>query len=494
MKSLSVPDELGGIIEAIIEFYQDAVAQLDSAIVFQELKTNLINWAAKTSEQIKQQKSQQTGLTPDQRMAYDTIIDFIHSDEQYFRLSGYAGTGKTHLIVKVIQWLQQRELKYTVAAPTNKAAKNLTQLARNQGLNLEATTVAKLLKLQPVIDLNTGEQQFEFIQEKELELTDYDVIILDEYSMLSKENFQDLQKAIYGSDTQIIFVGDSQQLPPVKEKEPIVARHPDIKRSSNLTQVVRYDGEIALVAENIRSQPQWNRQTYPFQTSQDGTIVKLNSEQWFQLAVEHFNQEDWLINPDYVRIIAWRNKTVDQYNEALRQALYGENVEQLVVGDRLIAKKPVFRKLPGGRNQEKKIILNNSEECKVIETPKLEYNSQYKWEFYQVKVRTDEGTILELRLLTNESEEKRQEELKRLANRAKEDANYSEKKKRWAIYFELESLFDNMAYAYALTCHKAQGSSIDNVFLLVSDMHYCSDKQKMLYTGLTRAKKCCYVA
>jgi ATP-dependent exoDNAse (exonuclease V) alpha subunit len=58
--------------------------------------------------------------------------------------------------------------------------------------------------------MNTGEQQFEFIQEKELKLTNYDVIILDEYSMLSKENFQDLQKAIQGSDTQIIFVGDSQ--------------------------------------------------------------------------------------------------------------------------------------------------------------------------------------------------------------------------------------------------------------------------------------------
>ena len=65
--------------------------------------------------------------------------------------------------------------------------------------------------------------------------------------------------------------------------------------------------------------------------------------------MSHFEQEDWLSNPDYVRIIAWRNKTVDKYNQAVREALYGENVEQLVIGDRLIAKKPVFRTLPGGR-------------------------------------------------------------------------------------------------------------------------------------------------
>jgi hypothetical protein len=259
----------------------------------------------------------------------------------------------------------------------------------NQGLNIEATTVAKLLRLQPVIDLNTGQQQFEFIEEKDLELKDYDVIIVDEYSMLNKDNFRDLQQAIQGENTQLIFVGDSAQLPPVKEKEPIVARHPDINRDAHLTKVVRYDGEIAKVAENIRSDPRWNRQTYPFETSADGTILRLNIDDWFKLALSHFKQEDWLSNPDYVRIIAWRNKTVDKYNQAIRQALYGENVSQLVIGDRLIAKKPIFRKLPGGTEREKTIILNNSEECKVIETPQLIYNNQQKWEFYQVKVRTD---------------------------------------------------------------------------------------------------------
>ncbi len=495
MKSLVCPDELGGIIEAVIEFYQDAVTSIDPSIVFQELKKNLINWVTTTEEKIERNKVQETELTLDQYKAYQDIINFIESNnERYFRLSGYAGTGKTHLMVKIIQWLKEKEYQYAVAAPTNKAAKNLTQIARNQGLNIEATTVAKLLRLQPVIDLNTGQQQFEFIEEKDLELKDYDVIIIDEYSMLNKDNFRDLQQAIQGENTQLIFVGDSAQLPPVKEKEPIVARHPDINRDAHLTRVVRYDGEIAKVAENIRSDPRWNRQNYPFETSADGTIMRLNIDDWFKLALSHFQQEDWLSNPDYVRIIAWRNKTVDKYNQAIRQALYGENVEQLVIGDRLIAKKPIFRTLPGGTKREKTIILNNSEECKVIETPQLIYNNQQKWEFYQVKVRTDEGGTIELRILTEEAEKKRQKKLKELAKKAIKEENYSEKKKRWVMYFELDEFFDNMAYAYALTCHKAQGSSIDNVFLLVSDMHYCPDKQKILYTGLTRAKKCCYVA
>ncbi len=494
MRQLTVPSELEEIIEAVIDFYQDSVAHLEPSIVFGELRNNIINWVSKTQQKIEEKEYQKTGLTLQQRTAYDAMIKFIEGNEAFFRLNGYAGTGKSFLMIKIIQWLKERELKYAVAAPTNKAAKNLVKMGQNQGVDIKATTVAKLLKLQPVIDINTGKQEFEVNQERELELTDYDVIILDEYSMLNKENFKDLQQAIYGSDTQIIFVGDNAQLPPVKEKEPIVAKHPDIKESANLTQVVRYEGEIGKVAEAIRRDPRWNRQTYPFSSSQDGTIIKLNLEHWLSLAIQHFEDEAWLIDPDYVRIIAWRNKTVEKYNEVIRKALYGEEVEQIVVGDRLIAKKPVFRKSPGKKSKKKTIIFNNSEECKVIEDPKLDYNSQYKWEFYQVKVRTEEKTMIELRILTKESENKRQEELKRLAKRAMEDVNYSERKKRWAIYYELESLFDNMAYAYALTCHKAQGSSIDNVFLALSDMNHCTDKQKMLYTGLTRAKKCCYVA
>ncbi|HAC64942.1 MAG TPA: hypothetical protein DCF68_15775 [Cyanothece sp. UBA12306] len=493
MEQLVIPSELQGIIKAVIEFYEDAVNVIEPSIVFAELKKNLINWVTDTNVKIEEQEVKKTGLTSQQRAAYNAIINFIEGDEQYFRLNGYAGTGKSFLMVKIIQWLKEKELKYAVVAPTNKAAKNLRQMGHAQGVSIQASTVARLLKLQPVINMNTGKQEFENT-DSELNLNDYDVIILDEYSMLNKDNFKDLQQEIYGSDTQIIFVGDNAQLPPVSEKEPIVARHRDIKESANLTEVVRYEGEIGKVAATIRSDPRWNRQTYPFQTAEDQTVIKLEPNQWLTKAIEHFQAEEWLVDPDFVRIIAWRNKTVDRYNQAVRKALYGSDVAQLVVGDRLIAKKPVFRSLPGGKRNEKAIIFNNSEECKVIETPNLEFNQQYQWDFFEVNVRTDEGTTIQLRILTTESEEKRQKELKRLAKRAKEDVHYSEKKKRWAMFFELDGLFDNMAYAYALTCHKAQGSSIDNVFLAVSDMHHCPDKQKMLYTGLTRAKKCCYVA
>ncbi|MGB5768688.1 MAG: hypothetical protein WBM32_02285, partial [Crocosphaera sp.] len=89
MKSLVCPDELEEIIEAVIEFYQDAVTSIDPSIVFQELRKNLINWVTITAEKIEENKVQQTELTLDQYKAYQDIINFLeNNDEQYFRLSG----------------------------------------------------------------------------------------------------------------------------------------------------------------------------------------------------------------------------------------------------------------------------------------------------------------------------------------------------------------------------------------------------------------------
>ena len=50
-------------------------------------------------------------------------------------------------------------------------------------------------------------------------------------------------------------------------------------------------------------------------------------------------------------------------------------------------------------------------------------------------------------------------------------------------------MFDDVGYAYALTTHKAQGSTIDYVFLDVNDMKRCSARAQLLYTALTRAKQ-----
>ncbi len=67
----------------------------------------------------------------------------------------------------------------------------------------------------------------------------------------------------------LVFVGDAGQLPPVGEKFPMVAQSELIDTEATLNEVVRYDGDIAHVAEYIRTHKQYRDYLYPFNTTSD---------------------------------------------------------------------------------------------------------------------------------------------------------------------------------------------------------------------------------
>jgi hypothetical protein len=164
----------------------------------------------------------------------------------------------------------------------------------------------------------------------------------------------------------------------------------------------------------------------------------------------------------------------------VRSRLWGKDAPSYVPGDRLIALKPLFRPRPGKKGKNKwGVLINNSEECTVTEPPLVKHLTFDKemYTCFSVPVMTDSGTPFELSILTEESEQFRGEKIK-----------YYVEKKQWNRYFDLVRMFDDVTYSYGLTVHKAQGSSIDYVFLDTEDMRYCPSLQKMLYTALTRTK------
>jgi hypothetical protein len=378
-----------------------------------------------------------------------------------------------------MEWLAERKFTFVAAAPTNKAAKNLKQLALTTGIDIDVKTVAQLLGQQPEINEETGLE--EFTANNDAQFDDYSVIIIDEFSMINRSNFDAIVDAVAMTiDTKVIFVGDSAQLPPVKESSPIVATSEYIESTATLDEIVRYEGEIAVVAEKIRTQNQYQKTLYPFSCSVDGTVVTQPRKEWLEGVVEYFSSEDYKANPDYARILVWKNKTANAANQFVRSRLWGKDAPAYVPGDRLIARKPLFRPRPGKKGKNKwGVLINNSEECTVTESPKLKQLTFDK-EIYtclSVPVTTDSQTPFDLSILTEESEQLRSEKIK----------HYVEKK-QWNQYFDLSKMFDDVTYAYALTVHKAQGSGIDHVFLDAEDMRYCPDLQKMLYTALTRTK------
>ena len=419
-------------------------------------------------------------LTGDQQDGFSKLKSFTNSQDKFFRLAGYAGTGKSFLICRYIKWLLKEGLNFVAACPTNKAAKNLRNLAIAEGLELEVKTIAQLLGQQPELNEESGEEEFK--SKGNIDLSGYDIVIIDEFSMLNKENFQEITIQAGSSFlTKVIFVGDQAQLPPIKEKEPIVASSDLIDQDIVLTQVVRYDGELAHVAEKIRSNPKYSRFIYPFNTTSDQSIICTSQAEWRERAINLFKSEEYQKNPDYVRYLAWRNKTVESLNKFVRARLWGEDALDYLPGDRLIARKPLFRPKPRSQGRNKwRILINSSEECQVIESAQLlEINFQKQsYQYWQVKVQPEEGKIQTLSILHETSKQLHREQVKYFAS-----------KKQWHYYFDLSRMFDDVGYAYALTTHKAQGSSIEHVFLDVDDMRRCSDRQKLLYTALTRAKR-----
>ncbi len=431
------------------------------------------------SAMVKTSKQSVKKLTEAQQQALAKLKSFLRGNGSFFRLSGYAGTGKSFLICHLIEWLDSLDFEFVVAAPTNKAAKSLMQVAMSIGINLEVKTVAQLLGQQPEINEETGLE--EFTSAGDAEFDDYDVMIIDEFSMINRSNFEEIVSAIASTiDTKVIFVGDEAQLPPVKEQQPIVAISEHIDDTATLNEVIRYEGEIAVVAEKIRSNEQYSRIVYPFQSSGDQTIICQPRKQWLETVTQYFKSDQYKTNADYARLLVWRNKTAASANRFVRSRLWGQDAPIFVPGDRLIARKPLFRVRPGQKGKNRwGVLINNSEECSVIDLPTIKQLSydRVAYQYRSIPVMTDAGFEVNLSVLTDQGEQLKNEQIK----------SYVEKK-QWNKYFDLTRTFDDVTYAYSLTVHKAQGSSIDYVFLDTEDMHGCPDLQKMLYTALTRAK------
>jgi hypothetical protein len=432
------------------------------------------------------------GLNEGQAIALAALKKFTQGNEQWFRLSGYAGTGKSYTLARFVEWAITKGIKFCVASPTHKALKNikrmLTAIDLREGVDYHAVTLAKLLGRVADVDTESGKQLF--VTRDDFDgIKNFDLIIIDEYSMVGQETFDDICQECEPF-TQIVAVGDPGQLPPVGEEiSPIAVLDCP---SATLTEIVRYDGEIVAVAEAIRTDPQYQERLYRFHSSDDQTIRVIPPEPiWLDQAVELFTSPDWEANPDYCRAIAWKNSTVAGFNRAIRQRIHGKDVPDFIVGDRLVARAPITRLGVLGWT----IVADNREEFVVVCEPMAIADDETDWEYYAITAKSETGLVHHLRILTPASEKLRDKRKKELAKeakalKAKGDDKYRDK---WRLFYDMGRSFDNVTHALCMTAHSAQGSTIDNVFLYAKEMRFCSEKQQILYTSLTRAKSACFI-
>jgi len=185
-------------------------------------------------------------LTAIEKWALDTAL---HS----FVLGGLAGTGKTTLLKEVVTSLSKAGLRISIGAFTGKAVSVL----HSKGLT-SACTLHSLFYLAE----RNPDGTYNFIRRPRHELSNIDLLIVDEASMLSK----DLLDEIRYFELRTLFVGDHGQLEPVGEN-PFIMKHPDFKLEKILRQV---DGNpIIPFSHKLREG------FHPSQLAQDSLLLKV---------------------------------------------------------------------------------------------------------------------------------------------------------------------------------------------------------------------------
>lgn len=438
--------------------------------------------------------------TADQNKALKKLTDFLWSISalELFILTGYAGTGKTSLIAGFVNTLYQVKVKAVLLAPTGRAAKVLSNYS-----NAKAATIHRKIYFKNESD---GMEHFVLGQNKHTNT----IFIVDEASMISttagldggnasftpRNLLDDLIEYVYsGENCKLIVIGDKGQLPPIgmAESPALDARHLQAEYSltiidSALNEIVRQDEQsgildIAAVLRNFDEKPP----LLPFNTSDAKSINGMDLQEELENAIQHYGSDE-------VMVVTRSNKRANLFNEQIRRRVLWQE-EDLNAGDVLMATRNNYFWLDA--KSEAGFIANGEimEVLKIVRREEI-----FGCEFADVVVRLIDYPNMkdiELKILLNairyEGPSIPREEMKQLFYRiAREEYPLLRNKRERNRAVMQNPYFQavQVKFAYAVTCHKAQGGQWGAVFVdqgyFVEDM-WDKEYMRWLYTAITRA-------
>lgn len=435
-------------------------------------------------------------LNKQQENAIAAMWDFYHAEPvpgkpSFFLLEGFAGVGKTYTIQQLVKLLQSgaKRPRIVMCAPTNKATQVLERMASKSDLhNIDFATIFQLLALKLTVD-DDGKEKVEADPHKTISLDSYDLVILDESSMVSRDLWKLIGGTCRSGEPKVIFMGDPAQLPPIGEVESKVF---EISQGTQLTQVMRFGSVIGKLVTEVRDRIYEPTSVAPYSITAEDTdeqVLVLDKHEWLERLVEDFKSDAYKSNPDHCRALAWTNRVVQWVNTYVRESIHGLNAPQFLQGERLIALKPVLAESVLSKSG-KEIVMTTSSECEVFEVKETDY-AGYK--VFQMWVTSDSGRRIKVNCLAEDSRPLWLEKLEALKQKAFEyERGSSASKQKWREYFGLRDQFAPLTYCYAVTTHKAQGSTFSNVYVALSDImrnNKIPERNQLVYTAFSRAAK-----
>lgn len=442
-------------------------------------------------------------LNTQQAQAYQEIMDFIFErGNSMHLLEGYAGTGKTYLVAKIIDEVLRRRDSWQIAitAPTNKAVKILRKSSTTDSGNVYFQTIHSLLGLREFIT-DSGDIIFVNSSGGDTNIMHMNLLIVDEVSMLSDDLFLKIDQ--YKSSIKILFCGDNAQIPPIMKKDciPFLPERDQYNiRVSSLTEIMRQKKGNSIietsfvVRENIdMREPPLKRMTEL--NEQDKGVVHVKSSDAIQrefftnnILPLYFSTDFFKADSDYAKVISWTNKSVNQMNDLIRCMIYrGQKLSKIMPGEKLIANKPIieFNKLG------KTILFSSNDEFEVVDYEILTDSRFFFYYRTRVKYIDVDGSeeIKCINILHEDSEPEFKAKLAEIKRDAMKQTDPLKRRTEWRYFYDYLANYADIGYNYAITAHRAQGSTYKNVFVLEDDIdqnHKVHERNRIKYTAFTR--------
>ena len=441
-----------------------------------------------------------------QKKVVEMLSDYLSEPktEQIFVLNGYAGTGKTTLLAAVVEVLDAMQVPTVLLAPTGRAAKVLSRYCHREALTIHK----RIYRERTTADY---ESHFSLNVNKERGA----VFIVDEASMLADATSEgqifgsgslldDLIKYIRsGRDCRLILVGDNAQLPPVGSAfspaldEGVMRGYGDVVYAS-MDDVVRQQAESGILfnatmlrcmLENgIYEVPQLDMSFADVESISGGEVMEKVQE-----CYDRYGRDETII-------ITRSNRRANRYNEGVRR--YNLSAEEAIEsGDCLMVVKNNYYYT----EREKECPMSFAANGDVVQLRKIyRFEDFYGFHFADALLSFPDYDDFELRCrilldtISSESPSLTREESRRLLQEVEQD--YLDIKSRIKRLKEIrENPHFNavqVKFAYAITCHKAQGGQWKAVFVdraLFGDEEMTADMLRWLYTAFTRATERLYL-
>lgn len=441
-------------------------------------------------------------LGEEQLQALEAIETFMKGNKMAFSLTGPGGSGKSLLISELIKWLADNNIDYCLCAPTHKAKTVLTYYSGE-----EATTLHSLLSLSPKLDiLNLDFKELEFNMGVPSDSIPYKgLVICDEASMISDDLYKLLLKTCAMYAAKILFVSDKCQLKPVSSDQLSLVYK--LKDNFNLTKIYRQSDESALVPilQELRKNvvTKWNTNI-----AKKGSLIHIsNFKEFFgkckEGIINSIKNEDIL----EAKILAYTNARVDKYNNYIAEKIFGDN--------NVFHKGEILTCFENLEFNDYKFW--NAMDYIILEDPKSTciYLADNIYPAYNLMLfDTGSKKVANVQILDPNIPK---EDFIKLAIyieniRVKAvQAKGRSKGRLWKDYYSIINKFTSPVNlyvgnrlirkktfdrGYAITVHRSQGSTFNNVYIDMSDIDKCRDEEnlrQLQYVALSRTRNDAYI-